>query len=242
MVMGTSQDAKIHLAVFIFGKTCKTPYIQKSYFVIAQKFAYFILPHILFCILFSITVFLSELCCSVLTKMPIFSTFIFFLSHTLSPILFSQADYYVLILARKKRLSFYRTFQRFVLFQHTSHQIIFYCQSPCNTCILFSVTVTCTRQILPPAATYPPPRLRPRCHRRNAAAATLPPPLHCRRHRAAAAAVLLQLHFPQQRCRCDTCHASAADNAALSPSCRRCRRRLQGCCCAAVLLLLLPPC
>ena len=70
------------------GTTCKTRHIQKLYFVISHKNLPILYCRTLFCILFSVTFFLSELCCSILTKMPIFFAFIFFLSRTLSPILF----------------------------------------------------------------------------------------------------------------------------------------------------------
>ncbi len=81
----------------------------------------------------------------------------------------------------------------------------------------------------------------------NAAAAMLPPPV---RYCTAAATVLPTLHFPQQRCHCNTRHASAAAKAALSQAaadaatttkaaaallcCRRC------CCCAAAATKLPP--
>ncbi len=97
----------------------------------------------------------SGLCRSVLTKMPIFFAFIFcsvtyFVSYF---VLTHKLSIVFKFWHKGKVLSFYRTFQRFVLFLCTSCEIIFYCQSPYITCILFSVMLTCTRQILPPAAT-----------------------------------------------------------------------------------------
>ncbi len=75
--MGSAIEA-IKKKGYLDGKTCKTPHIQKSYFVIPHKNLPILYCRTLFCILFSVLVFLSELCRSVLMKMPIFFAFFFF--------------------------------------------------------------------------------------------------------------------------------------------------------------------
>ncbi len=78
--------------IFCWKNLQNAAYPEIVFCYIARKFAYFILPHIvLYRILFSITFFLSELCRSVLTKMPIFFAFIFF------PVTYYFVSYFVLM-------------------------------------------------------------------------------------------------------------------------------------------------
>jgi hypothetical protein len=208
---------------------------------IAQKFAYFILPHIVLYFIFRHGFFVGIVLQRAHEDAHLFCLY-FFSCHVLC-LLFcfnAQADYYFNFGTKKKDFHFTAPSKGLFCFNALVVKLYFIVSHHVSL-VFFSVTLTCTRQILPPTATYPPPRLRPRCCRHNAAATMLSPPPHCRRHCAADAAVLLPLHFPQQCCRCDTRHASAAANAALSPSCRHRCRRLQGRRCTAVLLPLLLP-
>ena len=45
--------------LFLFGKTCKTPHIKKSYFVMSHEYLPILYCLALFCILFSVAVFWS---------------------------------------------------------------------------------------------------------------------------------------------------------------------------------------
>jgi hypothetical protein len=94
----------INLKPFFVGKTCKTPHIQKLYFVISYKNLPILYCRTLFCILFSVTVFLSELGRSVLTKMPIFFAFIFFpVTYFVSYFVLTHKLINILTLAHKKK-------------------------------------------------------------------------------------------------------------------------------------------
>jgi hypothetical protein len=102
-----------------FGKTFETPHIHIQIVILHKKNWLFYIAAHCFVFYFPSRVQRPELCHSVLTKMPVLFCLYFLLCHVLC-FLFcfnAQAEYCILILARKgKVLSFYRTFQRFVLF------------------------------------------------------------------------------------------------------------------------------
>jgi hypothetical protein len=130
----------------------------------------------------------------------------------------AQAAYYILILARKKRTFILPHLPKVCfVFERTSHQIIFYCQSPCITCILvldkyyLPLLPTCPQGCGHAAATTMP--LPPRCRRRRTATATaLPPPPYCRRCTSCsnAATVIPATLPPPQMLRCPQAAAVAA--------------------------------
>jgi hypothetical protein len=111
-----------------FGKTCKTPHIQKLYFVILHKKLSILYCRTLFCILYSVTGAAVGIVSQRAHKDAHLFCFYFLFCHVLC-FLFcfnAQAEYCILILAQKSKvLSFYRTFKRLFCFNALVRKLYF---------------------------------------------------------------------------------------------------------------------